>query len=89
MRQCESVGGEDLNEELQPTETKEDAEARNDLWSIEGDFVFDYVPTEESFPIQLKYLTWPELLKQIWMWSKKNISTIFWNVDGDWTLSDS
>ena len=74
--------------EPQPVETKEDAEARNDLWSIEGDFTYRhrtetrfhlYVPKEESFPISI--LTWPEQLTQIWMWCKKNVSTIWWNVD--------
>ena len=61
------VSSEDLREELpgnsdepQPAETKEDAEARNDFWSIEGDFIYRhhveprvqlYVPKEESFPI--------------------------------------
>ena len=72
LRQCDLVGSEDLSEELQgdsegfqPTETKEDAEARNDFLSIEGDFIFRhhfvprvhlYVPKEESFPIPLKYI---------------------------------
>ena len=74
--------------EPQPAETKEDAEARNDLWSIEGDFTYRhrtetrfhlYVPKEESFPISI--LTWPEQLTQIWMWCKKNVSTTWWNVD--------
>ena len=63
---------EDLREELQgnsersqPTETKDDAEARNDVWSMEGDFICRHhvetrvqlhVPKEESFPIPLKYI---------------------------------
>ena len=45
-RQYQLVGSEDLKEELQrnsersqPTETKDDAEARNDFWSMEGDFI--------------------------------------------------
>ena len=61
---------EDLREELQgnsersqPTESTDDAEARNDYWSMVGDFIHRhhneprvqlYVPTEESFPIPLK-----------------------------------
>ena len=45
--------------------TLNDAEATNDFWSNSGDFVFRhhmeprvqlYVPTEESFPIPLKYI---------------------------------
>ena len=51
-------------EEFQ-TETKDDAEAREDFWSIQGDFIYRhhieprvqlYVPQEESFPIPLKYI---------------------------------
>ena len=43
-RQDQLVGSEDLREELQrnsdgsqPAETRDDAEARNDFWSIEGE----------------------------------------------------
>ena len=52
-------------EGFQLTETKDDAEARKDLWSMEGDFVFRhhveprvllYVPKEETFPIPLNYI---------------------------------
>ena len=72
QRQEQFVGSEDLSGELpgepegpQPTEPKDDAEARNDFWSMEGDFIYRhhveprvhvYVPKEESFPIPLKYL---------------------------------
>ena len=57
---------EESSEKSQATdETKDDAEARNDFWSIEGDFtcrhhveprVQPYVPKEETFSIPLKYL---------------------------------
>ena len=40
----------------QPTESKKDAEARNDRWSKETDVESENVPTEESFPVQLKYV---------------------------------
>ena len=49
----------------QPTESKDDAEARNDCWSIQGDFIYHhhveprvqlYVPKEETFPIPLSTL---------------------------------
>ena len=47
MRREQPVRSEDLREELQgnlersqPTETNDDAEARNDLWSIQGDFIY-------------------------------------------------
>ena len=42
-----------------------DGEAKNDFWSISGDFIYRhhvdprvklYVPTEESFPVPLKYI---------------------------------
>ena len=69
-RQDQLVMSQDLKEELhgnsdrsQPTETHDDAEARNDFWSIQGDFIYRrhteprvhlYVPKEETFPIPLK-----------------------------------
>ena len=72
LRRDEPVMSEDLRAELQgnlersqPTETKDDAEARNDFWSKEGDFIYRhhvepqvhlYVLKEESFPISLKYI---------------------------------
>ena len=66
------VRSEDPREELQgnsersqPTTTKDDTEARNDFWSIEGDFinrhhteppVHLYVPKEETSPNPLKHI---------------------------------
>ena len=62
------VRSEDLREDLQVNseksqpidETKDDAEARNDFWSIEGDFIYRqvqlYVLKEVTFPIPLKYI---------------------------------
>ena len=64
---------EDLREEIkgnteksQPTdETKDDAEACNDFWSMEGDFIYRHhveprvqlsVPKKETFPSPLKYI---------------------------------
>ena len=63
----ENVSGESQGdrEEFRPEETKDDAEAREDFWSIQGDFIYRhnieprvelYVPKEESFPIRLKYI---------------------------------
>ena len=49
----------------QADSTRDDAEAKNDFWSITGDFnsrlhveprVKLYVPKEETFPIPLKYI---------------------------------
>ena len=61
------ISKEDLqgnSEKSQPTdETKDEAEASNDFWSMEGDFIYRhqvelrvllYVPKEETFPIPLK-----------------------------------
>ena len=53
------------SERSQPTETKDDAEARKDYWSIEGDFIYrhhieprvqNYVRKEQTFPIPLKHI---------------------------------
>ena len=50
---------------LQEDSTRDDAEAKNDFWSIAGDFICRhyveprvelYVPREESFPNPLKYI---------------------------------
>ena len=47
LKRDQPVMSDDLREELhgnsersQPTETKDDAEARNDFWSMEGDFIY-------------------------------------------------
>ena len=70
------------SEKSQPIDgTKEDAEARNDLWSIEGDFIDRHpvehqvqlsVLKEETFPIPLH----PDVLRE------SRIDD-FWNVDAD------
>ena len=72
LRREQTVRSEDFSGELQgesgesqPTESKDDAEARADFWSIQGDFnnrhhngprVQLYVPKEETFPIPLKFI---------------------------------
>ena len=52
-------------EGFQPSETKDDAEARKDFWSIQGDFIYRhhveprvqlFVPKEETYPTPLKYV---------------------------------
>ena len=71
--------------ESQPTAPTDDAEARADFWSIQGDFIYRHhneprvqlrVPTEETFPIPLKY-------------SDVARTADNWNVDGDRELSDA
>ena len=96
---------EDLRAELQgnsersqPTETKDDAEARIDFWSMERDFIYRhhveprvqlFVPKEESFPIPLKYI-------DVTRTTHTNLDVLqesriddHWDVDVDRSLSDS
>ena len=67
-----TVRSEDFSGELhdepgepQPTESTDDAEARADCWSIQGDVIYRHhneprvqlhVPKEETFPIPLKHI---------------------------------
>ena len=101
-RQYQLVGSEDLRDELQrssnepqPAETKEDAEARNDFWSVEGDFICRHhneprvqlpVPREESFPIPVDVTRTTHTNLDVVQ--EKRIND-YWNVDGDRNLSDS
>ena len=94
------VRSEDHREDLQGSsegsqltgETKDDAEARNDFWSLEGDFIYRhhveprvqlYVPKEDTFPAPLKYIdvtrttyTNPDV------WQESRIDDC-WNVEVD------
>ena len=72
LRREQPVRSEDFSRELhdepgesQPAEPTDDAEARADFWSIQGDFVCCHhneprvqlcVPKGEAFPIPLKYI---------------------------------
>ena len=72
LRREKPVRSEDLSGEPQgesgapqPTESKDDAEARRDFWSIQGEFTYRhhteprvqlYVPKEETFPVPQKYM---------------------------------
>ena len=101
-RQYEPVESEDLCEERrrssdgsQPAEAKDDAEARNDFRSIEGDSICRHhvepgdrlhVPKEESFPIPLKYVDVTRSTHtNLDVMQEKRIND-YWNVDGDRTL---
>ena len=62
-RNSRRIQGE--SEESQPTEPKDDAEARRNFWSFQGDFIYRHhndprvqlgVPKEETFSIPLKYI---------------------------------
>ena len=79
----EDLSGELQGEsgESQPAESTDDAEARADFWSIQGDFIYRrhneprvqlYVPKEETFTVPLKTRMLPGLLIQIWMYYKRN-----------------
>ena len=82
----------------QQNATKDDADARNDFWSIEGDFIYRhhveprvqlYVPKEETFPISLKYVDVTRTLHtNLDVLQESHISGC-WNVDADRSLSDS
>ena len=72
LRREQTVESEDFSRELQgepeespTTESTDDAEARADFWSIQGDFIYRhhnesrvqlYVPKDETFPTPLKYI---------------------------------
>ena len=74
LRRDQTVRSEDLkkkdhqgiSEKSQPIdETKDDAQASNDPWSMEGDFIYRdhveprvqlYVPKEETCPFPLKHI---------------------------------
>ena len=62
-----------VREEFQPEETKDDAEARKDFWSIEENFICRhhieprvqfFVPREGSFPISPNLHYWTKLLRE-------------------------
>ena len=78
-------------EESQPTELKDDAEARADFWSIQGDFIHRHhneprvqinEPKEATFPIPFIYFfkMWPDLRILIWTSSMKKRNHNYWNV---------
>ena len=85
-------------EEPQPTESKDDAEARKDFWSIQGDFTDRHhsepraqlcVLKEETFPIPLKYIDVTRATyTNLDVLQEKRIDD-YWNVDANRSLSDS
>ena len=104
-RREQPVGSEDVRGELQgepegfqPTETKDDAAARRDFWSIQGDFIYRhhveprvqlYVPKEESFPIPLQYIDVSRSTHTNLDVMQEKRNNDYWNVDEDRTLCDS
>ena len=83
----------------QPTdETKDDAEARNDFWSMSGNFIHRhhveprvklYSPREESFPIPLKYIDVSRTTHTNLDVKQERRIDDYWNIDGSRDLSDS
>ena len=75
-----------------------DGEARNDFWSISGNFIYRhhverrvklYMPRSESYPIQLKYSDVTRTSDtSLDVMLEKNLDD-YWNVDGDRELSDT
>ena len=105
LRRDQPVRSEDFRWEIQgeseghqPTETKDDAEARKDFWSIQGDFIYRYhheprvqlyVPKEETFPIPLKYIDVTRSPHtDLDVMQEKRVDD-YWKVDSNRSLSDS
>ena len=80
------------------TETKDDAEARKDFWSIQGDFICCHhveprvqlrVPKEETFPIPLKYIDVTRGTHTNLDVLQEKRSDDHWNVDANRSVSES
>ena len=104
-RREQTVRSEDLSGglqgepvESQPTESKDDAEARSEFWSIQGDFIYRHhnephvqhsVPKEETFPFRLKYVdVTRSTYTDLDVMQEKRIDD-YCNVDENRSLSDS
>ena len=105
LRREQPVRSEDSTGELQgelgesqPTEFTDDAEARADFWSMQGDFTCRHhneprvqflVPKEETFPIQLKYFDVARSTQtDLAILQEKRVDD-YWIVDSNKNLSDS
>ena len=83
---------------LQEDSTRDDEEAKNDFWTITGEFIYRHhvvprvklhVPQEESFPIPLKYTDFTRTTHtSLDVLMEKHIEDC-WNVDGERELSDA
>ena len=106
LRREQAVRSEDLSGELQgelgepqPTESKDDAEARPDFWSIQGDFICRYhneprvlqlhMPKEETFPFPMKYIDVTRSTHRDLDVMQEQCIDDYWNVDSNRSLSDS
>ena len=73
-------------------------DARDDFWSISGDFIFRHhvepkvkldTPKEESFPIPLKYMDVTRVTHTTLDVLQESRIDEYWNIDGSRDLSDS
>ena len=90
-------GGLSSPSQQQADSTRDDAEPKNDFWSITGDFFYRhhveprvklYMPREESFPIPLKYIDVTRTTHtSLDVVLEKHIED-YWNVDEEKELSD-
>ena len=96
----ESLKGESRGdrEVFQPDDSKDDAEIRNDIWSIQGDFIYRHhfeprvqlcVPREESFPVPLKYIDVTRSTHTDLDVAQGKRIDDYWNVVENRSLSDS
>ena len=99
-----TVRSEDFSRELEgepgeshPTESTDDAEARADFWSIQGDFiclhhkeprVHLYVPKEETFLIPMQYMDVTKSTHTVLDVMQEKKTDDYWNVDSCKHLSD-
>ena len=83
--------------ESQPTDSTDDAEARVDFWSIQGDFIYRhhseprvqlYVPKEETFLIPLQYVDVTRSTHTDLDVSQEKRIDDYWNVDSNKQLSE-
>ena len=104
-RREQTVRSEDFSRELhgepgesQPTESTENAEARADSWSFQGDFIYRhhceprvqlYVPKDETFPIPLKYIDVTRSTHTDLDVSQEKRIDDYWHIDSNKHLSVS
>ena len=91
-------GGLSSPNPLQADSTRDDAAAKNDFWSITGDFIYRhhvepriklYMPREESFHIPLRYIDVTRTTHtSLDVLMEKHIEDC-WNVDADREISDA
>ena len=104
-RREQTIRREDFSGELQgepgesqPTESKDDAEARTDFWSIQGDFIYRHrneprvqlhVQKESTFAVPLNFFdVTRSLCTALDVMQVKRVDDC-WNVDSNRSLSDS